>query len=125
MFGAANYIDLAAAANAGLPLAPVRRLTKTARLNLIKLARISPSDLKAREHSGRLTPKQSDRLLRFVIIWEAALDLFEGDADGARCWLEAPQHAFGDRTPIQVAQSEVGAREVEDLITRLQHGVFS
>jgi uncharacterized protein (DUF2384 family) len=33
--------------------------------------------------------------------------------------------ALGWRTPIDFAQTEPGAREVENLIGRIEHGVFS
>ena len=54
---------------------------------------------------------------------KAAL-LFEGDADAARRWLRAPQTALGGEPPLGLASTEVGSRQVEDLITQLEHGVF-
>jgi putative toxin-antitoxin system antitoxin component (TIGR02293 family) len=40
-------------------------------------------------------------------------------------WLNSPNHGLGGRTPLQMAQTEAGSREVENLIGRLEHGVFS
>jgi putative toxin-antitoxin system antitoxin component (TIGR02293 family) len=54
-----------------------------------------------------------------------ALDLFEGDAGAARSWFSAPAPALANRTPLEVSSTDVGAREVENLIGRLEHGVFS
>ena len=43
----------------------------------------------------------------------------------ARRWLSSPQRALGGSTPLSLARTEVGAGLVEDLIGRLEHGVFS
>lgn len=43
----------------------------------------------------------------------------------ARAWLSTPAPALANRTPVEVAATDVGAREVESLIDRLEHGVFS
>jgi putative toxin-antitoxin system antitoxin component (TIGR02293 family) len=61
--------------------------------------------------------------MRFSMIVEQAVDLFEGDSAGARQWLRTPQPALGGRTPIHFARTTVGTREVEDLIGRLDRGV--
>jgi putative toxin-antitoxin system antitoxin component (TIGR02293 family) len=54
-----------------------------------------------------------------------ALDLFEGDAAAARDWFYAPAKALGGVRPIDVVNTEPGRREVERLIDRIEHGVFS
>jgi putative toxin-antitoxin system antitoxin component (TIGR02293 family) len=81
--------------------------------------------LSRRREQGRLDPAESDRLMRFSMIVEKAVSLFEGDTAGARQWLRTPQPALGGRTPIGFAQTTVGAREVEDLIGRLERGVYT
>ena len=58
-------------------------------------------------------------------ICEAAIDLFDGDRDAAKRWLTSPAKGLGNARPVDFAQSESGAREVSDLIGRLNHGVFS
>ena len=44
------------------------------------------------------------------------MELFESDREAALNWLNTPQPALGGRVPIQVASSEVGAREIEAVI---------
>ena len=39
-------------------------------------------------------------------------------------WLATPQPGLNAEKPLEFARSEIGAREVEDLIGRLEHGVF-
>ena len=81
--------------------------------------------LARRKVSRRLTPEESERLLRISAIFEDAVDLFEGDAAAAVNWLTSPRKALGGRSPLVYARTETGAREVENLIGRLEHGIFS
>lgn len=62
---------------------------------------------------------------RIAEIYEAAIELFDGDRDAARLWLTSPAYGLGNARPVEFAQSEPGAREVRDLIGRLNDGVFS
>lgn len=81
--------------------------------------------LARRKAAGRLGPDESERLLRLSSIFEKAVDLFEGDVPSAVNWLSVQKRALENESPLQFARTEVGAREVENLIGRLEHGVFS
>lgn len=81
--------------------------------------------LARRRASGRLAPEESERLLRLSSIFEKAVELFEGDVPSAVKWLTTPKRVLENQTPLHYARTEVGAREVEYLIGRLEHGVFS
>jgi putative toxin-antitoxin system antitoxin component (TIGR02293 family) len=78
-----------------------------------------------RKSSGRLSPDESERLLRVSTIFEKAVGLFEGDVGETVEWLTQPKKALGDKAPLSYSRSELGAREVENLIGRLEHGVFT
>lgn len=81
--------------------------------------------LTRRKQEGRLLPDESDRLLRASRLFGKALELFEGDRDAATDWLVSRQPALGGAVPVEFARTEIGAREIERLIDRLEHGVFS
>jgi putative toxin-antitoxin system antitoxin component (TIGR02293 family) len=81
--------------------------------------------LARRKSIGRLSPEESERLLRLSRLFEKTVDLFEGDTTAAVKWLSTPRAALDAQTPLEYSRTEVGAREVEDLIGRLEHGVFS
>jgi putative toxin-antitoxin system antitoxin component (TIGR02293 family) len=81
--------------------------------------------LARRKAAGRLAPEESERLLRLASIFEKAVELFEGDVPAAVQWLAGPKRALENQSPLQYARTEIGAREVENLIGRLEHGVFS
>lgn len=89
------------------------------------LVQIKPRTLARRKSEGRLLAEESDRLLRAARILGLTLDLFEGDAVATRRWMLAKNRGLGERAPLEVARTDVGAREVEALIGRLEHGVVS
>ena len=90
-----------------------------------ELVGIKPRTLDRRREGGRLRPEESDRLLRASRVFGKTLALFEGDVEAAMAWFRSPQRALGGAAPLDVAKTEIGAREVEGLVGRLEHGVFS
>lgn len=92
---------------------------------LASIIGIPERTLARRKASGKLTPEESERLLRISAVFEDAVNLFEGDVSAAVNWLTTPRKALGDRPPLSYARTEPGAREVENLIGRLEHGIFS
>jgi len=101
------------------------RNTDLRKEDAINLVQISSRTLARRREEGRLHPDESDRLIRAARIFGLTSELFDGDVDSARKWLTEAQPALGGSTPIEYASTEVGAREVESLIGRLEHGIPS
>ena len=56
---------------------------------------------------------------------QQASDMMQQDSDRAKIWFETKMDIFGGETPMQHAETEKGAREVEDLIGRIRNGAFS
>jgi putative toxin-antitoxin system antitoxin component (TIGR02293 family) len=92
---------------------------------LSELVAVTPRTRQRRKDVGRLEPTESDRLARAARTFGRALELFEGDADAARRWFTSQVGALGGRSPIALCRSDVGTREVEALIDRLEQGVLS
>lgn len=86
---------------------------------------LPPRTLARRKSSGRLSSDESEKLLRLSAVFEQAVALFEGDQTSALRWLTTPKKDIENETPLAYARTELGAREVEDLIGRLEYGVFS
>lgn len=125
---AANPADLIQQLERGFSFRTLQTLESRSGLALARLADtigIPDRTLARRKVSRRLTPEESERLLRISGVFEDAVDLFEGDVPAAVNWLTTPRKALGDRTPLTYARTEPGAREVENLIGRLEHGIFS
>lgn len=91
--------------------------------DLADFVQIPARTLLRRKETGRLRSDESDRLLRVSRLLERAIELFEGDAAAARNWLASPAKALAGHAPLDFARTEAGAREVESLIGRLEHGV--
>lgn len=112
----------------GLPYGAFERLvanTSLASDEALVLVNIPRRTLTRRKREGRFHQDESDRLVRGSRIVGRALELFGGDREAARCWLSEPQKALGGAVPLVTARTDVGAREVEHLIGRLEHGVFT
>lgn len=73
------------------------------------MSTISVSDLKK---------KSANRLM------EKALKVF-GSIKEAREWLNSSQFGLGGAVPLAYAGTETGAREVENLLGRIEYGVYS
>jgi putative toxin-antitoxin system antitoxin component (TIGR02293 family) len=85
---------------------------------------LSRATLHRRKKGERLDRAESDRLVRYARLLARASEAL-GGMDGARSWLLAPALAFHGECPLDHADTEMGAREVEALLGRLEHGVFS
>jgi putative toxin-antitoxin system antitoxin component (TIGR02293 family) len=85
---------------------------------------ISRSTLQRRKAAGRLSPDESDKVVRYARLVQQAVKLF-GDIEKARAWLKHPQYGLGGAVPLDYASTEAGAREVENLLGRMKYGVYS
>ncbi len=92
---------------------------------LADVLQIPISTLRRRKEANRLHMDESDRIVRYARIKEAALDMMQGDNSAAIKWLHSPLELLSNESPLDHANTEMGARDVEDLITRIRHGVFS
>lgn len=91
---------------------------------LAELLRIKPSTLACRKRIGRLSSEESERLYRMAFLVEQAVQVL-GSLDGARRWLTTDKRALGGVSPLVFAKTEPGAREVEDLLGRIEYGIPS
>jgi len=71
-----------------------------------------------------LKQDESERVLRLFRLYFRAMEVFE-DGDCALRWFASHPKALGGRTPLEFARTEPGARLVEDLLGRIEDGVFS
>lgn len=85
---------------------------------------MSRSTLQRRKAAGRLSPDESDKVIRYSRLLQQAADFF-GDIEKARAWLKHPQYGLGGAVPLDYARTEAGAREVENLLGRMKYGVYS
>jgi len=123
-----NREDIVSEIRQGLPVNVIDKLTKELAISqqsLLQIIALPTATLTRRRAQKRLTPQESDRVYRVATTYRTTLQLFEGDAEAARHWLNEPAKALGGNTPLQHLDTEAGADEVQDLIGRLEHGVIT
>lgn len=111
----------------GLPVGELEELRRSLDVPMERLASllgISKATLHRRKAAGRLDQSESDRVVRFARLMGRAAEVLESEAN-ARQWLNSPQVGLGGAAPLEYAETEAGAREVEDLLGRIEHGVYS
>ena len=111
---------------AGFPMAEFASLRKLLMIPEEDLGRalgISPATLHRRKKSARLATPESERVVRFARLFGLAMEVFE-TREAAREWLKTPNPGTAGESPLSYADTEFGAREVERLLGRIDHGVF-
>ncbi|MGH7103147.1 MAG: type II RES/Xre toxin-antitoxin system antitoxin [Acetobacteraceae bacterium] len=116
--------DLVTLVRRGLPVAAVQFVLDSGRLTAAELDRIvlPRKTLANRRKLGNLTPEQSDRLVRVARVLAAAEETF-GNRDKAGTWLRRPTTALAGESPLQLLDTDEGARKVETLLGRIGHGI--
>ncbi|MEO6035952.1 MAG: antitoxin Xre/MbcA/ParS toxin-binding domain-containing protein [Verrucomicrobiota bacterium] len=111
----------------GLPIFELAALQESLAVPMDVLAAklgISKATLQRRKIEGRLDAVESERVLRFARLMGKGIIVF-GSEDDAREWLNKSQFGLGGAVPLDYAETEIGAREVENLLGRIEYGVYS
>jgi putative toxin-antitoxin system antitoxin component (TIGR02293 family) len=111
----------------GLRFAELEALRKKIDLPLDQLAgklSISRATLHRRKNAGRLSPEESDKLTRFSHLLDHAVTVF-GNLERGRAWLKYPQYGLGGAVPLDYAETEIGAREVDNLLGQIDYGIYT
>jgi len=91
---------------------------------MTRLLSLPARTLARRKHERRFHSDESDRLVRLARIGALAEETL-GSARKAALWLQAPNRALAGKTPLTRLDTDVGVREVEDLLLRIAYGVYS
>lgn len=122
-----SELDLIAVADAGLPSGSAASVISTGLLTPDELYDlVIPRRTFARRQEEResLTPNESDRLVRVVRVIVRAIEIL-GDSEKAHSWLRRSNKALGGKQPISLLASDLGARLVEQILGRIEYGVYS
>src|SRR5262249_144361 len=85
---------------------------------------ISRSTLQRRKAAGRLSPDESDKVVRFSRLLRQATTVF-GDAERARAWLKHPQVGLGGAGPPDHTSTGESGREGQNLVGRSEEEVLT
>lgn len=119
--------DMSTAIREGFPHSAVEGFLESSGLSLQEIASsldLSLRSLQRRRHEGRLARYESDRLYRLARL-VALADHFLGEHDVAIEWLRRPNHALGGVAPLKIVDTELGARQVENVLGRIGYGGVS
>ena len=121
-----DTVDLIKVIQDGLSYSAYERFAQNSSLpkeQLLALVQLPLRTLQRRKREGALHADESDRLMRAARVFGKAVALFEGDYESARNWFSEPLPYLGNVSPLELAASELGAREVETLMDRLEQGI--
>jgi putative toxin-antitoxin system antitoxin component (TIGR02293 family) len=80
--------------------------------------------LARRKKSNRLDGQESERIVRLADIAAHAVSVL-GSLDKTTQWLTTGNRALGGETPISLLDTDVGTRAVDEVLLRIEHGVYS
>ena len=122
-----NSKDFQEALRAGFPYASFEALVAALELSSRDLAQIvglAVRTLARRKTSQMLSPIESDRLYRVARATLQASTVLGSLAKG-RAWLHNANQALGGESPVGLLDTEIGERQVEELLNRINYGILS
>ncbi len=111
----------------GLPYRSLESVRERLRLSVSEAASVLHMPLRTlarRRQTRTLDADESDRLYRIARVAAQAFAVF-GMEDKAASWLRRPNRALNGELPIHLLDTDVGVRQVEDILGRIEHGVVS
>jgi putative toxin-antitoxin system antitoxin component (TIGR02293 family) len=112
----------------GLPVSVLGNVRENWGFTIVELASslsIPKSTLmRMLERRNRMAHGDSDRVYRLASILALAEEVI-GDREKAQRWLRQPNLVLGNKTPLHVLETEIGARRVEQVLGRIAYGGVS
>lgn len=108
----------------GLPVEALDRAQDMLGITREVLAGVLNSSVRTLARRKVLAPVESEKLFRLAELYQRAVEVVGGQEEAKR-WFGGPKKALGGRTPLDYMVSDLGAREVENLLGRIEHGVFA
>lgn len=119
--------DLIGLVRSGLPFAAFNEVCNQLSLpteTLGSILGLSADALADRRQAGILQADESDRLYRVARIAARAFATF-GSHEKARQWLHRPNRALVGQTPFSLLDTDLGVGRIDEVLGRIEHGVFS
>lgn len=122
-----HYGALIEHVRSGLPCAAIEAVAarfEIPRDDLLRILHLPLRTLARRKKERLLRADESDRLLRLGRIAAMAEEVL-GTREKAAAWLQDPNRALGGHRPLDRLDTDLGARQVEQVLGRIAHGVYS
>lgn len=121
-----NELDLIPLLREGLPYTTLEHLMAQLGLSRedVQNVLLLPSrTMTRRKQQRRLSGGESDRLYRLSRIMAHAVDVFD-DRGKASAWMRRGNRALNGETPLSLLNTDIGARQVDNVLGRIEHGIF-
>jgi len=119
--------ELIEALSSGLPAHLARDLAKSFGITLEDMAgllRMNSRTLQRRLDEGTLDLSESERVWELSRLIHRAAEVLESK-EAAVHWFKNPIEVLGWATPLAYARTAVGLRELDNILGRIEHGVYS
>lgn len=121
-----NADDLRSAVLEGFPFSAFEAVRKEIDLpqnQLSTLLGIPARTIARRKEDKQLTPVESDRLYRLARVVAYAGEVL-GGVEKVRTWLKSPNRGLGGEIPLELLATDIGARQVEEVLQRIEYGIY-
>ena len=111
----------------GLPypaLESLMRVLMISRNELVHSIAMPSRTLARRKKARKLQADESDRVFRLARVAARAVEVLGSHEKAAR-WLRKPNRALGHVVPLDHLDTDIGAQQVESILGRIEHGVYS
>lgn len=122
-----NDESLIARIRSGLPYAALVAIATRFEIpqdRLVRILDLPPRTLARRKKQRRLRTNESDRLIRLALVATLAEEVL-GSREKAVSWLQRANRALGGANPLDRLDTEIGEQQVEQVLVRIAHGVYS
>src|SRR5947208_6139683 len=111
----------------GFPYAPFESVLKRlgwTRAQVGEALGLPERTLARRKQEGKFQPLESDRVFRFLQVVAHAIETI-GDDEKAGRWLTKPNRALMGKVPLQLLNTPIGASQVDEILGRIDHRLYS
>jgi putative toxin-antitoxin system antitoxin component (TIGR02293 family) len=117
--------DYIALVRRGLPFSAFQTATAALTLSLRDIESALQLSVRSlhRRRAGRLTPVESERVMRLVRVAARAEHVL-GDRAAALDWLQSPNRALAGDRPIALLDTDLGVQRVVEVLGRIEFGVY-
>jgi putative toxin-antitoxin system antitoxin component (TIGR02293 family) len=122
-----SRMDLIELSNKGLTKNALSHLAKFLSFTMSQMAALLPVTERTiqryapKKHFNRVV---SEQILQIAEVAARGAEVFE-ERDKFLAWMDHPNRALDDKTPLSLLNSRFGAEMVLDELGRIEHGVFS
>lgn len=122
-----SRMDLIELSNKGLTKKALSHLAKFLSFTMSQMAALLPVTERTiqryapKKHFNRVV---SEQILQIAEVAARGAEVFE-DRDKFLAWMDHPNRALADKTPLSLLNSRFGAEMVLDELGRIEHGVFA